>query len=450
MKYLFKVILLFLIIFNFIVPVVYYSCTVAVFLAGLYYLFVKRSIPLTYFSSRYCFVILACTFLMAVINVSITVLYGHFFIGMFKRFIVQGWMLCCLVFSLPILIEEKTKAFEDAIVVICGAFALQGLIHTTGFVVTPVGDFLFSLQGKFTKGIEDTIGTPSGIERFRFYSLTGSPFFELPAAYGLACFMFFRLQLISGQDYLRGWKAFVIMCLMVMGIILSGRTGFIGFSLGVAFYVLYNWNHFSQIWRNTAKVAGGFIAIIVLFSMLLSPKKRNELVDKVFPFAFEAYYNWKETGEFSTSSSDALMEVHYYPIDTETLLRGRGGGSDDGVGYRHTDAGYMNDIIYGGIFYVLLLALYQFLYFRQPLRFSKMQNSRDGNIDFWCFLLLFAYMFLLEYKANSLGTQHITEVLLLYLGITYLTKQYALEDEEDESYVTSSISLEGKLEPSVE
>jgi hypothetical protein len=350
---------------------------------------------------------------------------------MLKRFILQGYMLCCLIFALPILIENKAKAFEDTITVICGAFALQGLIHITGLLITSVGEFIFSLHRMETQLAAEN--TAANVARFRFYSLTGSPFFELPAAYGVSCIMFFRMQLMSGQNYLKGWKAFVLMFLILSGISLSGRTGFTGFSLGLLLYVFFSWNNFSRIWRNMIKIAGGFLILLIGFHVILTPYQQDQILNKVFPFAFEAYYNWRDTGKFNTSSTDELMEVHYYPIDTETMMWGKGTMSGEGTGYRYTDAGYMNNIIYGGILYLLLLAIYQFLYFRQPMKLCKLQNSQDGNIDFYCFFLLFVYMFILEYKGPTLGSQHITEVLLLYIGFSYIIKQYALEDEEDKN-----------------
>jgi len=427
MRYLFKVIILFLIIFNFVVPVVHYSVTVAVILCAFYYLFFNRSISFTYFTYRYIFIILIATLFMAIINFSITLFHGQFFTLIFRRLILEGYMLCSLVFALPILAEKKVRAFEDAILIICGAFALQGLIHTLGFLIIPIGDFLFLLQSKeFQEAANDMT---LNIDRFRFYSLTGSPFFELPAAYGVACIMFFRMQLMPDQSYLKGWKAFVAMLLMLLGISLSGRTGFIGFGFGVFLYVVFNWNNFPQIWKNVVRISGGFLLLLVVFYMVLTPAQRNSITDRLFPFAFEAYYKWKDTGRFNTASSDVLIQAHYYRLNSDVMLWGRGGQSDD-VGFRHTDAGYMNNVIFGGVFYVLLLAIYQFLYFREPMKVARRQDSREGKIDFFLFFLLFVYMFVLESKAVSLGTQHITEVLLLYIGFTYLLKQYALEDGE--------------------
>jgi hypothetical protein len=344
-------------------------------------------------------------------------------VGFYARYIVQGWMLVCLVFVLPILIDKKETAFNEAIAVICGAFALQGLVHTIAFMVPAVGEFILNTHTDEVRAI-----AAGSINTFRAYALTGSPFFDLPAAYGVACILFFRLQLVPDQNYLRGWKAFTVMFLMILGISLSGRTGFGGFGFGLLLYLYYSWHNFSQIWKNVVKISGGFLCILVIFYVALTPQQRSGFIDDVFPFAFEAYYNWRDTGKFATASTDALMEVHYYPLEPNTVLWGDAGGLGNSLKYRYTDAGYMNRLMIGGIFYLLILILYQWLYFHQPVKMAQLERSRNGNIHRFCFLLLFANMFLLEYKGAALGAIHTIEVILLYAGISYLDEQYALRD----------------------
>ncbi|GHV30773.1 hypothetical protein FACS1894177_03970 [Bacteroidia bacterium] len=267
------------------------------------------------------------------------------------------------------------------------------------------------------------------VDKFRAYSLTGSPWFELPAAYGVACILFFRLQLEKNQNFLSGWKSYVIIILMLMGIALSGRTGFIGFSMGLVLYILFSWRNLAGIFRNIWKIAGVFLLLLAVFYVVLTPKQRESFVNNLFPFAFEFFYSYSETGKFNTGSTDALIEGHYYRLQTETLLTGEGGTSDDIPTYRHTDAGYMNNLIFGGIFYLLFLVVCQGLYVVPPMLLAGRYSSRQKQIDFYCFLFLCAYMFILEYKAPTLGTQHITEVLLLYAGITYIVESDALEEE---------------------
>jgi len=422
MKYLFKVILLFLIVFKIPVPPIYDSCVIAVIMAALYYLFVKGVFPYAYFTSRYCLTILISTLFMAIIDLINLTLHGNLGEGLFNRFMVQGWMILCVVFILPILIEKGSTAYNEAMSIICGAFALQGLIHTLGVFVTPVGNIILSITHN-----QDMAGV--GFLEFRYYSLTGSPFFELPAAYGVACIMFFRLQLIPDQNYLRGWKAFVIMFWILMGITLSGRTGFVGFSLGLLLYIVYKWYQFSQILKNIIKISFGFLCLLIIFNVALKPQQRNLFINNIFPFAFELYYSLRDTGKFRTDSTDALEQVHYYPLDSNTIMWGDGGFPWDFPSkYRHTDAGYMAHIILGGIFYLLALILYQFIFFWEPMIRAKLENSMNGKINFFCFFLLFAYMFILEYKGSAIGVIHIMEALFFYIGISYLVEQYALED----------------------
>jgi hypothetical protein len=289
-----------------------------------------------------------------------------------------------------------------------------------------VGDWLFNFQSERIR--EMMLDPTRNIERFRAYSLTGSPFFELPAAYGLACVLFFRLQLDENQHFLTGWKSYVVMFLMLIGIALSGRTGFIGFFAGLLLYLIFSWKNSSLIFKNIGKILGVFILLLGVFYGILSSKQRQGFIDDLFPFAFEAYYNYRDRGTFSTGSSDQLIEGHYYPIRSETLIHGEGTDSDHARTYRHTDAGYMNNLIFGGVFYVLCLIIYQGLYFFAPMSLARGNPSRQKYIDFYCFLFLYAYMFILEYKAVSMGTQHLTEVLLLYAGVTYIIEYDALED----------------------
>ena len=427
MKYLFKVGLVFLIVFNFVVPTIHYSCTLAVLIAGLYYIFFKKSIPFTYFFSKYCFTILVGTLLIAIFELFIIALHGNLGTGFFDRYIVQGWMLICLIFVLPILIEKEKEetAFNEAMAVICGAFALQGLIHTLGFLFpSSVGSVILNYQGRYITGQE--------LNYFRAYSLTGAPFFDLPSAYGVACIMFFRLQLIRGQNYLRGWKAFLVMLFILLGIIFSGRTGFIGFGLGLFLYLFYRWNDLPQMWRNVIKISGGGICLLIVFYTVLTPSQQLKFTKNVFPFAFEAYYSWRDTGKFSTGSSDALVEDHYYPLDSKTIVWGEGGRSRDFAPiFRPTDAGYMEHFLIGGIFYFLALIFYQWLYFSDPMKMTKRDRPGIRNVNYFCFFLLFAHMFILEYKGSAIGTIHIIEVLLLYIGVSYMEEQYALEDVKE-------------------
>jgi hypothetical protein len=348
-----------------------------------------------------------------------------------RRFMLAGYIMCCLIFALPVLIEEKRTAFEDTIAIICGALALQGFIHTMGFLIEPLGSFLASMQLERAKSseMEDILqDLIEGDQSFRFFGLMGrgDPIFGIPGAYGIGCILFFWLQLLPDRNLLKGWKAFVVMFFILLGITMSGRTGYVGFALGLSLYIVFRWKRFSLLWKNIIKMFCAFLLLIVVVRIVLTPQQWSNFEDKVMPFTFEAYYNWRDFGEFGTASTDALSEAHYYPVAAKTLLLGEGGFSDHG-GYVHSDAGYMNNLIFGGIFYILILVIYQFLYVRLPMRTAKLQDREERNVNYFYFFVLCAYMLILEYKGFALGMP-ILEVLSLYVGIAYLVEQYAIED----------------------
>lgn len=423
MQLLGKVIILFLIIFNFRIPGFHSSAVLCLILMVLYYIFIRKSVPFHYFFKKYNFSILIGLLIVLGIASFITMVHSQYEFTLVKVLTLQFFMLSTLIFALPVIIDDtRDDTFEQAINIICHTFALQGLIQLLGFLIPPFGDFLISTK---PEGMQAALLDGPYNIYFRGYSLTGSPFFELPAGFGVATILFIRLIFIENQRYITGYRKYVIPFLFLVGSMLSGRTAFIGVGLGVimAFFFVKNFA------RTLLKVG----KILILFSVLgagvylfvLSSSQRRAITDDILPFAFEFYYNYKSTGEFTTVSTDALVEHHYFPLSQNTLLHGDGRYvENDGAYYGRTDAGYMRALLYGGVPFLLCLIIYQSLYFISPLAISKTGNIKDDRADFICFLILFLHLFILEYKADTIGTQNIMQVLLLFLGTGYITRYY--------------------------
>ena len=429
MKTFFKVVVFFLIIFNFRLPTFYNSVVIAVIVTSLYYVFIRKSIPFSSFFFRYNVLILVSTVIMTLVVSFFTIAHGEFSVLYMKRCLVQLSMLLALVYAFPLLIEGNEKtAYEEAALILCYSFTLQGAIHLTGFLIPSVGDFLFKMKPETVQAVfNDPI---KNIDRFRAYALTGSLFFELPAAYGVACVMFFRILLIEGQKYITAYKAYVIFFLLIIGISLSGRTGFVGLFMGLAWFLYFSYNRLGTILKTVVRVSVGYVVLMSIFYLFLSPKQQSSFLNDLFPFAFEMYYNYTEKGQLRTASTDVTLQLFYYPLGDQTLMWGHGVPSREQYFYRHTDAGYMNALIFGGIPYLLILLVYQALYFIRPSVVAYKRNTRDDTIDLFCFILLYIYILILEYKDTALGTQHITETIFLFLGSSYLIKYYANQEEE--------------------
>ncbi len=417
-----KAIILFLIIFNFRIPGIYNSSILSAVLSFIYYISVRKSIPFYYFRLKYILLIFTGLISVGALCFLIATSYGTFDYILSKVFILQFTMLSCLVFALPLLLEgHESEAFEYAATIICYAFVIQSIIQLLGFLVPPFGDFLISIKPEKMQKI-----LSSGAIKiyFRGYALSGSPFFELPAGFGVTFILFFRLLLVNNQKKFTGYWIYIVFFLLLFGSALSGRTAFIGLSMACIMSILLFSNPLNAIIKIIRKSTLPVLVIIIVYAFLITPNQRKSLLEDIFPFAFEFFYNYEASGQFTTDSSEAIKK-HYFILSPETYLHGDGRfEGENNSYYKNTDAGYMRSVLYGGIPFALCLMLYQSLYFINPLYISRNRNSREDYADFLCLLTLFIHLFFLEYKGLTIGTQNIMQVLLLFIGSSYMTRFY--------------------------
>ena len=417
-----RVVILFLIIFSFRIPVLYNTTFLSILLSTCYYLYTRRAIPFDFFWHKYNFIVLGGLLVTCVICLGITIFHHQYDIVMLKVLLVQLSMLGALVYALPILIPkgEEGIAFERSALIICYTFALQGIIQLSGFFIPSWGEFLVEMKGE---GVAKQVLTGYENLYFRGYALTGSPFFELPSAFGVAFILFFRLLLVRGYSFFPGYISYIIFILFFLGSMFSGRTAFVGLAIALIMCVC--------ILKNPGRIVLSVLknmAVVIFFAILLFqflPKEiKLQIEEDVLPFAFEFYYNYTEKGELKTASSDVMLNAHYFLPKEETLLIGDGRYMNKtGNNYMYTDAGYMRAVLYGGGFFFLWLVLYQSLYFIRPMTRSYLQRKNvEDYSDFLCFLFLFGYLFFLEFKSEAIGRQNITMVLLLFIGCAYMVR----------------------------
>ncbi|MGB0427569.1 MAG: hypothetical protein ACPGEC_01415 [Flavobacteriales bacterium] len=138
---------------------------------------------------------------------------------------------------------------------------------------------------------------------------------------------------------------------IILSIICSGRTGFIGVAVFLALVTLQSINN-GTFW-STTKAIGYSVAVILIAYNLLAvvfPSVYTSINTNILPWAFEFYYEFIETGELTTKSSAQLSDSHYYDLPDATLLHGDGMYFRiDGWYYGLTDAGYMRQALYFGV-----------------------------------------------------------------------------------------------------
>ena len=181
--------------------------------------------------------------------------------------------------------------------------------------------------------------------------------------------------------------------IMILGAVIS-RTTLVGASLGMA-YMFISLIKFRRGGFMTLKMIQRLyrfciaLAFIIVVTVIIY--HQSEPFQKYFRFGFEAFFNWVETGQFHTSSSDVLMQTMWiWPDDFRTWMIGRGTFADY---INDTDIGYCNFVFYCGVIGLLIFSFY-FLYCHLVLN----RKFRDFQI---CSLLLVALTFIIWAKVAT-------------------------------------------------
>lgn len=216
-------------------------------------------------------------------------------------------------------------------------------------------------------------------------------------------------------------QLFLLLAFSVITIIGSviSRTTLVGSGLGLA-YIGYSLMKLRQ---------GGFITLRMLQTYMVSLfaltgvlafsiyfYSASRTFHGYLRFGFESFFNWAETGEFRSGSTDELNNMWVWPEDSMTWLIGRG---TFGVAQNYTDIGYCNFIMYCGIIGLLIFS-YFFLYCHW-VQIRKFQNFHIAS------LLLTVLTFIVWIKVTT--DIFFIDALLFWIARDFLDE----EDPEEES-----------------
>lgn len=144
----------------------------------------------------------------------------------------------------------------------------------------------------------------------------------------------------------------------IIGAVIS-RTTILGSGMGMLYIIIALFRMRKGGFVTTRMVRGFFWFFIVMAGIILATiyfYRSSNTFQGYLRFGFEAFFNWVETGEFSTSSTDILDTMWVWPTDTRTWLLGRG---TFGVFENNSDIGYCNFILYCGL---IGMAIYSFFF----------------------------------------------------------------------------------------
>lgn len=309
---------------------------------------------------------------------------------------------------------RRGYSINDFIDIFINILAIQGFLMLLQFVSLDIRIFIQGVIGS------DKIKGVGSFQWFRGLGIALSKNYDFSLLQSFGMFFLISKFLRGKIVVLDYFKIFLI----VFSVVISGRTGFIGlgFATMVFLFKTVRYKVFVDFMKK-AVVAMGVIYALYNVSAYVVPNIYTSINNNLLPWAFEFYYNFVETGEFSTDSSDQLNESHYYALSDRTLVYGDGKYvRDDGFYYGLTDAGYMRQTLYFGMLGILIFFI---LYIRIAyINFTRL--SVNYNFILPSFTLL---LFVAHYKGDVFTNSLILNRMYYITGIGFII--YMLKAEEE-------------------
>lgn len=409
--------LLFLIVFNFPIPVVYNSVILSVVLSsGIYICFPPIFTQFTeLIRKKYILSIFLFLLICTIVSFIPPIAHDTHDFNIIKAFAIQFTGLSAAIYAYPLIQAGRRKAsseFNYFVKLLLIVFSVQSVVQVLAFVFPPVADFVHFFQKEAV--------TQMSMGGLRALAITGNPFFDLSAAYGFIYLYYFKYVIDSNKGKL-DLATILMFALLFVGTFFAGRTGFVGMAIGLIYYFISP-GYLRYKLGGIGKMLLAFTGLAFIIMAILPGEVMDVVENRLLPFAFEFIYNYAESGSVTTKSSENLSGM-YFPISWQTFFLGDGRYvGKDGDYYMFTDAGYMRHILYYGIIGQILLLIYQLQFFRKPIKilvnnFNEDRRSAISNLLFFAMLLL--YLLIIHYKGETLGFLPNLQVILMLTCISF-------------------------------
>lgn len=327
-------------------------------------------------SQRSVFKVYVGLILIILISIAIPTFHSTYDFSLVKTLINQ---FICITIGIMLFgyYKEKNKQ-ENIIDDIVTAFIIQSLIQLICLISPSINSILNYFRS------DNTILIMQKYSGIRGLSISGSSFFGLAIGYGVAYVLFFT-NYIKNKEMGKINKI-ISFLLLLFGGASAGRTSLIGIILGINLFIYdkIKYDGGSIKYKRFIKISPKkivFNILLVIFMICgikylqinqnkLQINSINQKVHYFLNYSLEFLNNFLEKGDFTTTSTSKLFNNMYFKIPLRTYLLGDGYYTNiDGSYYMYTDAGYMRNLLYGGIMWLIFLFCYQILFFSWKKRY---------------------------------------------------------------------------------
>lgn len=355
-KRIFHIILVFNLIFSPVLPIIKFGATLSILLSVIYILWNKpmHKMLLDIFRNKYLLLLMFIPIFMYVYSCLIAGLKGTCDFSICENYIKQFIYSIASILVFMVLYHDSGGNERYILKTIVMVFGLQ----TVSMLLALGSDTYLSFVRIFQSSGIDDVKTPI----FRKLALSSSGFFNLGAAYGLSFILL--MQKIKIQEKVYSWDV-IFSGLIITGIMFVARTGLVGVGLGL-FYLVFTTRNKTVVGSYALKLCI-YVLIVLSAGVVFFPQVSQIFQTIIIPFAFEMFM-----GEsLETSSTNHLMTMWDLDIDFSTFMWGDGLyiGRDNAY-YMHTDVGYLRQLLFGGMFFVLLHIILQWYIIFKPVGYK--------------------------------------------------------------------------------
>ncbi len=209
-------------------------------------------------------------------------------------------------------------------------------------------------------------------------------------------------------------RLFCILSFFLISIVgtIMARTTLIGIFVSLLYYLFFSSKSFIYVLRKVATTLGIVCMVVLLWNSL--HVSVSEEVDQQIRFGFEMFYNYFESGDLETVSTNDLKDSYsIYPSSLKTWLLGDGlFYNERGENYMVTDNGYMRMVFYFGIIGMFLLFAYNYFLYKNTAK-----ALRDKSLPL-LFLILY---FIINMKGDVLQVAVFYGLFLFIPGSNQIT-----------------------------
>lgn len=215
-------------------------------------------------------------------------------------------------------------------------FFINGVICLVAGSVPAILDVVYL----FKSGVPEP-----GFIPYRNAFLAGSGYFGMASAYALIVLLCAHKLVNDGLTV----NFFIKFMVILIAGVLAGRTAFVGIAIS-----------FIYIMSQSVKYTGlGVLLVALLVAIILSVDALSVYAGWMFEFVS---FDGDKVALSNTSSTDVLKQMYFMPPNDSTWLWGDGRYVDGEGYYMHTDAGYMRNLFFGGLPFVIAVVAYACLF----------------------------------------------------------------------------------------